>query len=185
MGKAKVGVSRCLLGERVRYDGDHRREAIVAEEFGRRFEWVVVCPEFEVGFGVPRETLQLEGDPAAPSLVTTSTRRDQTERMRDWCRERVTDLPDDLAGFILKARSPSCGPAGVKLFGTGGTAVTGVTRGLFAEAVFTRFPDLPMIDEEGLRDPARADEFVRAAVLRHSERYPGRNATRDGGRENG
>lgn len=184
MRKPRVGVSGCLLGERVRYDGDHRREAIVAEELGRRFEWVVICPEVEVGFGVPRETLQLEGDPDAPSLVTTSTRDDRTERMRDWCRERVSDLPDDLAGFIFKARSPSCGPSGVKLFETGGTAVTGVTRGLFAEAVFTRFPDLPMIDEEGLRDPVRADEFVRAAVRRHSDRYPERNAQRDGGREN-
>ena len=168
MPKPKVGVSACLLGERVRYDGDHRRERIVAEELGARFEWIVVCPEVEVGFGVPRETLRLEGDPDAPSLLTTATRHDRTERMRAWCRERVAALPADLAGFIFKARSPSCGPSGVKLFGSDGSESSALTRGLFAHAVFTRFPELPMIDEEGLRDPARAAGFLRAVAHRQA-----------------
>lgn len=163
-------MSACLLGERVRYDGDHRRSPRVAEELGRLFEWVVICPEVEAGFGVPRETLQLEGESARPRLVTTQTRLDRTEEMRAWCRARVDALPRDLCGFVFKAGSPSCGPRDVRLYTEGAAAPEPIAVGLFAHAVGERFPDLPVADEEELADPARTADFVRRVQDLHPSR---------------
>jgi len=100
----------------VRYDGDHRRDPFVLDELGPLFTWVPVCPEVEAGYGVPRETMRLEGDPAAPRLRTMRTRVDRTDGMAAWCRQRVAALPADLCGFVLKSGSPSCGPSRVKVW---------------------------------------------------------------------
>lgn len=158
----KVGISACLLGERVRYDGDHRRDPYIVDELGARFEWVAVCPEVEAGFGVPRETLRLEGEADAPRLVTTGTRSDRTAQMSSWVRERLAELPDDLCGFIFKKGSPSCGPRRVKLFAAdGGTAEPRrIAAGLFARAWIDAHPDRPAADEEMLADRAFARAFV-------------------------
>ncbi|MBF0496332.1 MAG: DUF523 domain-containing protein, partial [Deltaproteobacteria bacterium] len=106
----KIGVSACLLGEQVRYDGGHRRNPFIADTLGQFVQFVPVCPEAECGFGVPRETMRLVGDPEAPRLVTTQTGQDHTNRMRAWTEHRVAELGgDDLSGFIFKSGSPSCG----------------------------------------------------------------------------
>ncbi len=115
-GKHKVAISGCLLGERLRYDGDHRRDAFVVERLGRHFRWVPFCPEFEVGLGVPREPMRLEGDLAAPRLLTVRTRFDHTEALLRFSAERVQELlGEDIRGCIFKRGSPSCGPRGVPI----------------------------------------------------------------------
>ncbi len=158
----KVGISACLLGERVRYDGDHRRDPFIADELGAQFEWVAVCPEAEAGFGVPRETLRLEGDVGSPRLLTTGTRIDRTAAMSSWVRRSLAALPDDLCGFILKKGSPSCGPRGVKLFAADDRTAEPrlIAAGLFARAWMDAHPDRPVADEEMLADRAFARSFV-------------------------
>jgi uncharacterized protein YbbK (DUF523 family) len=154
----------------VRYDGGHKRDRLITETLGRRFEWVPVCPEVEMGLGVPRETLRLEGEPGRPRLIFERSRADQTRRMRDWARARLDDLADrDLCGYILKSGSPSCGLRRVPVHrGTGGRPVR-AGSGLFARALLERFPRLPVEEEDGLRDRRRRARFI-ARVLSYTDR---------------
>ena len=156
----KLGVSRCLLGESVRHNGGHRLDRFVADTLGRYFDLVPVCPEVECGFGIPRETFRLEGDPESPRFVTTRTQRDHTLRMTRWARRRVAGLErEGLCGFVLKSNSPSCGPAHVKVWNRKGVpGRKGV--GIFAGACRKRFPLVPVEDEEHLHDPAIRENFI-------------------------
>ena len=102
--KIRLGISSCLLGERVRYDGGHKHDAYLTDTLGPCVEWVPVCPEVECGLPVPREAMRLEGDPASPRLVVIRTRVDHTERMRAWAQRRVEELAaEGLSGFVFKA----------------------------------------------------------------------------------
>ena len=169
MRPLRVGVSACLLGERVRYDGDHRLDLFLAERLGRRFAWVLVCPETEAGFGVPRETLRLVGDAAAPRMLGTETGRDRTEEMLAWALATMESLePLGLCGFVLKRGSPSCGPAGVKLYATMDPCEEArpAATGLFARALAERYPELPLADEEMLADRGVASRFLRRVRAR-------------------
>jgi len=158
-----VGVSSCLLGERVRYDGGHKLHRAVTDTLGRLFRFVPVCPETGCGMPTPREPMQLEGDPDAPRLVTRHSRIDLTDRMLAWCRMRVKELEGEaLCGFILKKGSPSCGLCRVEVYGDDGAV--GYGRGLFAAAVAEHFPLLPVEEEGPLDDPARREEFIRRVV---------------------
>ena len=106
----RVGVSACLLGEPVRYDGRHKRDAFLTDVLGKHVEWVPVCPELEVGMGVPRESVRLEGDVDAPRMVGVRSRIDHTAAMRRFAAERVRQLAAlDLQGYVFKKGSPSCG----------------------------------------------------------------------------
>jgi uncharacterized protein YbbK (DUF523 family) len=164
--KPRVGISRCLLGDDVRYDGTNKRSTAVAS-LSASVEWVPVCPEVEVGMGVPREPIQLvasrDGAPSAHgplALLGVHTRTDWTARMDAWARARVAALvAERISGFVLKARSPSCGPAGVLVHHANGDP-TPTGRGLFAEALAIVIPDLPLIDEEALEDPRECDRFI-------------------------
>ncbi|MBI4169017.1 MAG: DUF523 domain-containing protein [Acidobacteria bacterium] len=168
--RVRVGISACLIGQKVRYDGGHKRDRLLMETLGRRFEWVPICPEVEMGLGVPRETLRLEGDPAHPRLVFEHSRTDQTRRMRAWARSRLEELTrEDLCGYILKGGSPSCGLEGVRVHPADGGAPVPLGTGLFARALLQRFPDLPMEEEGGLRDRRRRARFVER-VLSYSRR---------------
>jgi uncharacterized protein YbgA (DUF1722 family)/uncharacterized protein YbbK (DUF523 family) len=160
MGKIRIGVSECLLGAPVRYDGQHKHDHYITDTLGQYFEYVGVCPEVECGMGVPRETLRLVGDPADPRLVTTRTGIDHTERMQKWAAGRVKALAkEDLHGFIFKSRSPSSGMERVKVYnGKGGMA--GKSPGLFAKAFMARFPTLPCEDEGRLNDPGLRENFI-------------------------
>lgn len=158
--KIKIGVSSCLLGNEVRYDGGHRRDRYIADILGAHVELVPVCPEVEVGFGVPRETIRLEGLPEAPRLMTTRTRVDHTRRMLAWARRRVRELEKEtLCGFIFKTRSPSCGVMRVKVH-NGKSRPVSKGVGLFANAFMEHFPLLPVEEEEGLYDPAKRENFI-------------------------
>jgi len=158
----RVGVSACLLGQEVRWDGGHRRDDWIATVLGPRVTFVPVCPEVEVGLGVPRPPIRLEDDGrGGVRLVDTASGADLTDRMRRFAEARVEALAGEhLAGFVLKARSPSCGPAGVAV----GDRPEG--RGLFAEALLRRFPDLPVEDETRLADPAVREEFLHRVLGR-------------------
>jgi len=166
--KIRLGISACLLGEPVRYDGGHKRDAYLAETLGRFVQWVPVCPEVECGLSVPREAMHLVGDPASPRLVTIRTRVDHTRRMLSWARRRVEELAaGGLSGFVFKANSPSCGRACVPVYDARGMAQeSGV--GLFARTLVDRFPLLPVEDEERLHAPALRENFIERISRGHA-----------------
>jgi uncharacterized protein YbgA (DUF1722 family)/uncharacterized protein YbbK (DUF523 family) len=163
--KIKLGISACLVGEKVRYDGGHKHHRYLTDTLGRYVEYVPVCPEQEAGFGVPREAMQLEGDPDAPRLVTRRTKRDLTKRMLAWAKGRVLELEaQDLSGFIFKSRSPSSGMEGVAVYNKKGMPVKkGI--GLFARAFKEHFPLLPVEDEGRLHDPKLRENFIESVFV--------------------
>jgi uncharacterized protein YbgA (DUF1722 family)/uncharacterized protein YbbK (DUF523 family) len=159
-GRIKIGVSSCLLGERVRYDGGHKHFRYLTEVLSEWFTFVPVCPEVGCGLPVPREAMHLVGDPAHPRLVTIRTGIDLTEQMRSYAERTAAQLEaEELSGFIFKKGSPSSGLFRVKVYGGAGMpARTG--RGLFAQAVVEHFPLLPVEEEGRLEDAALRENFL-------------------------
>lgn len=165
-GRPRVGISRCLLGDDVRYDGGHKRDALLLEALGPHVEWVSVCPEVEVGLGVPREPIHLvaasDGVVSGQHrvrLVGVDSGRDWTAAMDRWRRHRMRELVEaGLAGYVLKQDSPSCGLNGVRIESRDGIMRAG--RGLFAQALLDAMPDLPIEEEGRLHDPRMCDEFL-------------------------
>jgi len=156
----RIGISTCLLGEPVRFDGGHKRDAFLTETFGRFVEWVPVCPEVECGFGTPREAMRLVRAGPGVRLLTVKTSIDLTEAMERYSRSRVAALADeDLSGYVLKKDSPSCGLERVKVYDRHGTPARG-GRGLFAAALVEAFPHLPVEEEGRLADPRLRDNFI-------------------------
>ena len=154
-----IGVSSCLLGEQVRYDGGHKHDRYLTDTLGRWFRFVPVCPEVGCGLPIPRESMRLEGDPAAPRLMTRTSRIDHTDRMLDWCRAKVVELEGaDLCGFIFKKDSPSSGLFRVKVYHDNGATKNG--SGLFAAAMARHFPLLPLEEEGRLNDPDLRENFI-------------------------
>jgi uncharacterized protein YbbK (DUF523 family) len=167
-GPIKIGVSSCLLGEPVRYDGGHKRCRYLTDVLGACVTFVPVCPEVGCGLPVPREPMRLEGDPKAPRLVVIADGTDLTERLHTWCAAKLVELEAlGLDGFILKERSPSCGVWQVPIVGREGV---GWGRGLFAAALLARFPLLPVEEPERLADPAVREQFLGRVVVRHRNR---------------
>jgi uncharacterized protein YbgA (DUF1722 family)/uncharacterized protein YbbK (DUF523 family) len=158
--KIKLGISACLLGEKVRYDGGHKLDHFITETLGKFVEFVPICPEVECGLGIPREAMHLVSSPEGPRLVTIRTQVDYTERMRTWAQKRVVELEqEDLCGFIFKSGSPSSGMERVKIYyGKGEPARTGV--GMFARDFMQHFPLLPVEDEGRLHDPDLRENFL-------------------------
>ena len=156
----RIGISSCLLGEEVRFDGGHKRDSFLVDTFGKWVEWVMVCPEVEVGMGTPRETLRLVRDKGELRMVTRKTGVDHTSAMNAWARRRVQALArEDLCGYVLKKDSPSCGMERVKVYDAHASpARTGV--GLFAAVLLARFPLLPVEEEGRLSDPRLRENFV-------------------------
>ena len=156
----RIGISACLIGHPVRYDGGHKRDSFLTDTLGRHVEFVTVCPEVELGLGTPRETLRLERQAGEIRMVFAKTREDLTERMRAYSTKRVRRLAhDELSGYVLKKDSPSCGMEQVKVHGGKGAPST-VGRGLFAEALLERFPHLPVEEEGRLQDSRLRENFV-------------------------
>lgn len=158
----RIGISSCLLGQQVRFDGGHKRDPFLVETFGQFVEWVEVCPEVEVGLGTPREAIRLvrEGDGGGVRLVGVKSATDHTDAMRRWAAARVEALAREvLDGYILKKDSPSCGMERVKVYTPGGVPSRD-GRGLFAEALIARLPLLPVEEEGRLSDPRLRDLFV-------------------------
>jgi uncharacterized protein YbbK (DUF523 family) len=166
MGAVRVGISSCLLGERVRYDGAHKRDRFLTEELGRHVEFVPLCPEVELGLGVPRPPLHLERHGQGVRMLVTASGEDLTTRMRSWAgraAERIAATRLD--GYVLKKSSPSCGVEGVKVYKEDGSpAPSG--RGLFAAALIERLPLLPVEEEGRLRDARLREQFVTRVFAR-------------------
>lgn len=163
----RIGISPCLLGSSVRYDGGHRLDPYLRETIGRYVQWYPVCPEVECGLPVPREPMRLMGNPEAPRMVTVDTGIDHTERLLTWLRQKIERLKAEaLSGFVFKSRSPSSGLRDVNVYDDDGTVV-GKGAGIFARAVIKSFPTMPVEDEEGLYDPEiRQGFFQRVLVYR-------------------
>lgn len=157
----RIGISQCLLGDHVRYDGGHKRDTLLADTLSRQIEWVPVCPEVEAGLGVPREPMRLEGPPTSPRLVTITTNVDHTNTMARFSQRRVRELEAlDLSGYVFKARSPSCGIGRVPLVSAQGVE-TPEGVGLFARAFMEHFPLIPVEDEDRLHDPQILKDFLK------------------------
>ncbi len=166
--KPLVGISRCLLGENVRYDGGHKLDRFLRDGLGRFVDYAPVCPEAECGLGIPREAMRLVGDPASPRLVTIKTGVDLTGRMRAFSAARVEELAAlPLCGFVFKSGSPSSGMERVKVYPPeGGTPVLkGV--GLFTAEFLRRFPGLPVEEEGRLNDPGLRENFIERLFVMH------------------
>jgi uncharacterized protein YbgA (DUF1722 family)/uncharacterized protein YbbK (DUF523 family) len=156
----RIGISSCLLGEPVRFDGGHKRDPFLTETFGAFVEWVPVCPEVECGFGAPRESMRLVRVDNEVRLLTVRTAVDLTDRMAAYARRRVAALDaEGLCGYVLKKDSPTCGMARVKIYGTGGVPEKS-GRGMFACQLAERFPALPVEEEGRLSDPRLRENFV-------------------------
>ncbi len=158
--KIKVGISSCLLGNKVRWNGGHKRDRYLVETLGQFVEWVPVCPEAETGLGIPRETLRLVGDAEHPRLVTTRTGIDHTDAMQAWARRRLQALEkENLCGYIFKCDSPSSGMVRVKVYNDKGQPEKkGV--GIFARAFMDHFPLIPVEDDGRLHNPAIRENFI-------------------------
>ena len=177
--RIKVGVSTCLLGKNVRYDGGHKLDRYIRDTLGEYLEFVPVCPEVECGMPVPREAMRLVGDPESPRLVTIRTRKDLTKQMLDWAATRVRELEsEDLCGYIFKSNSPSSGMERVKVYNNNGmTQKIGV--GLFAKVFMDRFPLLPTEEEGRLHDPLLRENFIESVfVLKRWREIKKKNLTR-------
>ena len=158
--RIRLGISACLLGERVRFDSGHKREPFLVESLGQFVDWVSVCPEVESGMGAPREAMRLVRVDDEIRLLTNKTAQDKTVMLRHFSSRRVNELAEeDLCGFVLKKDSPSCGLERVKVYSPGGVP-TKTGRGLFAEALAARFPLLPVEEEGRLNDPRLRENFV-------------------------
>ena len=156
----KIGVSSCLLGKEVRYNGGHSHDRYVTGTLGQHFTFVDVCPEVEAGFGIPRETLRLVGDPDAPRLMTTKTKKDFTDQMQNWAKGRVVELEkEDLCGFIFKKGSPSSGMERVRVYSDSGMP-SNRGSGMFARAFMDHFPLIPTEEDGRLNDSTLRENFI-------------------------
>jgi len=163
----RIGISSCLLGEEVRFDGGHKHDTLITETLGNFFQWVPVCPEVEIGLGTPRESLRLVGIAANPRLVAPKSGSDYTEKMKQWGKKQLEELHAlDLHGYILKKDSPSCGMERVRVYGESAMPQRN-GRGLFAAALLERFPLLPVEEEGRLHDMPIRENFIERVFAYH------------------
>jgi len=156
----KIGISSCLLGNMVRYDGNHSHDPFLTQTLGLFTEYIPVCPEVECGMSIPREAIRLMGDPENPRLVSNEKNIDKTEAMKTWAEGKLKALEkDNLCGFIFKSKSPSCGLYRIKVYGgKGGFSKTGT--GIFARAFTEKFPRIPVEESGRLQDPELRENFI-------------------------
>lgn len=172
MERIKIGISACVLGEEVRYDGSHKLSVLCKEELGRLMDFVPVCPEVGIGMGVPRKPIRLVGEAAAPRAVgVENPGLDVSEALREFGRRKAKEL-QDLSGYIFIRNSPSCGLFGVKVLGRDGI-VREEGRGLFAEQFTRRHPLLPAEEAHRLEEEALRESFMTRALATHDWRRLG------------
>ncbi|MCG8568326.1 MAG: DUF523 and DUF1722 domain-containing protein [Desulfobacterales bacterium] len=156
----KIGISSCLLGNPVRFDGGHSHDRFLTQTLGRFTQYIPVCPEVECGMSVPRDSLRLVGDPESPRLVTRKDGTDHTDQMQSWIAERLEDLEtENLCGFIFRSKSPSSGLYRIRVYGEDGK-VRKTGTGLFARAFRERFPRIPVEESGRLHDPKLRENFI-------------------------
>ena len=158
----RIGISACILGQEVRYNGGHKLNQFIRDTLGTFVEFVPVCPEVDIGLGVPRETIRLVTQSAAIALVAPKSGADHTRKMRAYARQKATELSKlDLCGFIVQKGSPSCGMQRVKVYPKidGGTPRRDGT-GLFTQTLMERLPLLPVEEDGRLNDPLLRENFI-------------------------
>ncbi len=162
--RPRIAVSSCLLGEPVRYDGGHKASSCITGLLSTYFDWFPVCPEVAIGLGVPRPPIQLvKLHGSVHALGVDNPSLDVTTALQS-CAQQLAGRLGDVSGYIFKSRSPSCGLTDADLFDANGL-VTGKTPGVFAAMIHEYLPDLPMIDEIRLNDPAAREAFLRQVTL--------------------
>ena len=163
----RIGVSKCLLGENVRFDGGHSRDRFVTDEISRWVEYVPVCPEVEMGMGTPRPTIRLVDNGDGVRLFCPSTGEDFTDAMQAFSARKLRELKEaNLDGFILKRRSPSCGMSRLPVY-RGKMKLPARGVGLFAEALMSTFPTLPVEEDGRLNDPMLRENFIERIFCHH------------------
>jgi uncharacterized protein YbgA (DUF1722 family)/uncharacterized protein YbbK (DUF523 family) len=182
----RLGISSCLLGEEVRFDGGHKKEHFLLNTLGPHVEWLPVCPEVEMGMGIPREAIRLVGEPDSPRLVAPKSGIDHTKAMKTWTGRRLSQLArEDLDGYVLKKDSPSCGLFRVRVYHENGQ-ISRTGAGMYGGELAARFPLLPVEEEGRLRDARLRENFIervafhtrhKLTVMAHSQQ-----AQRDLGR---
>lgn len=161
----KIGVSSCLLGNEVRFDGGHKHDRYLTGTLSNYFTFVPVCPEVECGLSIPREAMRLTGDPGKPTLITNKTGINHTERMINWAKKKVVELENEsLCGFIFKNRSPSSGMERVKVYDKNNVPRS-IGVGLFARAFMDHFPLLPVEEEGRLHDILLRENFIESIFV--------------------
>ena len=159
--KIKIGVSSCLLGEKVRWNGDHKQNHFVREILANYFEYISICPEMEVGMGVPRETVALYGNLEKSRMISRKTQTDWTKPMQKYIKVRINSLTrEDLCGFIFKSKSPSCGLSRVPVYSEFGSHSVRHGSGMFAREFTNKFPLIPTEDEGRLNDSRIRENFI-------------------------
>jgi uncharacterized protein YbgA (DUF1722 family)/uncharacterized protein YbbK (DUF523 family) len=166
-GPLRLGISRCLLGDEVRFDGGHKRDNFLTDVLGPYVEWVPVCPEVEAGLGTPREGMRLVGDPAHPRLLTIKSGRDHTRALEKMTTGRLAELGNlDLSGYVFKRGSPSCGVERVRVYTEQGMpSHSGV--GIFVRAFVEQFPLIPVEEEGRLCDAPLRENFIERVFCYH------------------
>lgn len=155
----RIGVSACLLGKKVRFDGGHKRSRFITDSLAEYFELVSFCPEVAIGMGTPRQPIRLVGDSHNPEAVGVKTPElNVTQSLRDYGSKTAADL-HDLCGFIFKKDSPSCGMARVKVYNDKGMPERSGS-GLFAREIMQAHPLLPVEEEGRLNDSDLRDNFI-------------------------
>ncbi|CAG37306.1 YbgA family protein [Desulfotalea psychrophila] len=163
--KIKIGISSCLLGNEVRFNGGHQHDRYITDTLGDFFNFVPVCPEVECGLSVPRESMRLVGDARSPRLITNKTGIDHTDKMNKWASVRLEELEqENLCGFIFKSKSPSSGMERVKVYDKNNVPRT-IGVGLFARAFMEHFPIVPVEEEGRLHDPSLRENFIESVFL--------------------
>ena len=161
--KINIGISRCLLGDAVRYNGQSKPCSLIFEKLSPHFELVSICPEVEAGLSIPRPPVQLTGSIETPRLTgRDNPGLDVTELMHDYCQKKIPTL-NKLGGFVLKSRSPSCGLHSTPVF-IDGVCVTETSSGVFTRMLQKTYSDLPVIEETQLDSPARLNEFIQSVL---------------------
>ncbi len=156
-----IGISTCLTGKSVRYNGGHKKDAFLLNTLGQYFDYIPVCPEVECGMPIPRESMRLEGTPEKYRLITHKTKSDKTDIMQTWGESRLQDLaPLDLCGYIFKSKSPSSGLHRVKIYSSDSSHIWHTGRGIWADMFTRRFPLIPVEEDGRLHDPGLRENFI-------------------------
>ncbi len=165
--KPLIGISQCLLGDAVRYDGLSKANPIITEELSQHFEFVAVCPEVEAGLSIPRPPVQLTGSIEQPKIIGRDDPSiNVTDIMQKYCNSKPAELKK-LQGFIFKSRSPSCGLNSTPVFGNG-ECLTKTGRGIFTKKLCETYPDLVVIEDSELENKKLLDKFIQSILIKHT-----------------